>query len=195
MTLASVIGSLVEQLNSAVFVLLVILGAVMWMIYKAGHIISRWTDRENSIKELRQDWNRDIPYLKVRLDILYQQNSAGSSLKSTSPINLTDVGKEISAALDAPGIVEKHAKTLRGLVDKANPQTAYDLQQECFAIVDKHLPALLTDEELKIAKGRALHYGTPLDNVLAVVGVLLRDKLLAERGWPLDDVDKPNPSK
>ena len=149
---------------------------------------------ENAIKALREEMHRGFLYLGGQINTLMKYFSSDASTKSKSPTVISEIGEAMSAAMDAPGIVEKHAKTLRELVYKANPQTMYDLQEECFMIVDMHLPDMLTDEELKIAKNKAYKHSVSLSNVLRVVAVLLRDKLFAEKGWALDDDDADEPA-
>ena len=190
MTFAVFLSHLAEQLNSAVFVLLLILGAAFWVVYKIARLIAVWEDRDNELTKLRADWNRDIPPLQAKMNLVFQKLYADTSVKAESPTRLTEVGREIVRVLDAESVTETHLGKLRELVDQNAPETAYDLQQECFAVVDRHMPDLLDDAQLRIAKDQALKHGIPLDNALAVFGVLLRDRLAAEKGISLGDPDK-----
>ena len=215
MTFAVFLSHLAEQLNSAVFVLLLILGVAFWVVYKIARLIAVWEDRDNELTKLRADWNRDIPPLKAKVEaqteemakfradwnrdipplqakmnLVFQKLYADTSVKAESPTRLTEVGREIVRVLDAESVTETHLGKLRELVDQNAPETAYDLQQECFAVVDRHMPDLLDDAQLRIAKDQALKHGIPLDNALAVFGVLLRDRLAAEKGISLGDPDK-----
>ena len=109
--------------------------------------------------------------------------SSDTATKSLSPERLTKVGEEIADAIDANAILDKHHVALSALVNRDNPQTLYDLQQACFSVVDEHLPGMLTPKQLTIAKNKSYQHGIPLENALTVIAVLLRDFLIAEKGW------------
>ena len=93
MTFAVFLSHLAEQLNSAVFVLLLILGAVLWAVYKVGQIVANWNNRDNELTKLRADWNRDIPPLQAKMNLVFQKLCADTSVKAESPTRLTEVGR------------------------------------------------------------------------------------------------------
>ena len=246
MTFAAFLSHIATQLNSAVLVLLVILAAAFWVVYKAGQIIALWNTRDSEIAKLREDWhrdipplkaqsqtqageiaklredwhrdipplkaqvksqgeelakfrtdwNRDIPPLKAKMDFVFQKLYPDTSVKADSPPRLTDVGREIARALNADAVTETHLDKLRELVNESAPQTLYDLQQACFSVAERHLPELLDDAQMRIAKDQSFKHGIPLDNALAIFGVLLRDRLIAEKGWTLPaDENKRAPAE
>ena len=131
-----------------------------------------------NLHELRED----VGTIRARLDFLFQKQSRSSAVVSSSPIQMTAVGKKISACIDAPGIIDAHWDSLCKWALADNPKHPYDIQLAAFTAVEKHLIELLSEDQLDQAKAQALEYGIPLDNALAVVGVLLRDKLLKQQG-------------
>lgn len=182
-------SALLQELNSSVFVLIIVLVAVFWCVYHLGGLMRHWQIRDDDLRKLREDWNRDIPPIKARLDLVFQQLTPSSTIKSDSPVRLTATGEKISLALDAPKILEMHGEKLIHLIAANAPQNAYDMQQACFAVVERSLTGMLSDDTLNAAKNEAFQHGIPLDNVLAVVAVLLRDRLIKEKGWSLAAVD------
>ncbi len=133
---------------------------------------------DKNLLELRED----VGAIRVRLDFLFQKQSSSSAVVSSSPIQMTAVGKKISACIDAPGIIDAHWDSLCKWALADNPKNPYDIQLAAFTAVEKHLIELLSEDQLDQAKAQAMEYGIPLDNALAVVGVLLRDKLLKQQG-------------
>ena len=177
---------LAEQLNSAVFILLFLLLVAFWAVYKITQMFTQWQEQRSGYERLSKNLHElreDVGTIRARLDFLFQKQSPSSAVVSSSPIQMTAVGKKISACIDAPGIIDAHWDSLCKWALADNPKHPYDIQLAAFTAVEKHLIELLSEEQLDQAKAQALEYGIPLDNALAVVGVLLRDKLLKQQGY------------
>ncbi len=134
--------------------------------------------------ELNKHGN-DIIEIKTKLNLILSKLISHSILKSTSPINLTDSGKRIAKMMKADDIINKNLKQFKKFIDKDDPKTPYDLQQTCFFVVDKNIKDILTTPEINIAKQESVKNGIPLDHTLSLFAILLRDKLLAEKGWKI----------
>lgn len=89
---------------------------------------------------------------------------------------------------------DKYYQSLKTLVDEAKPANAYDLQARAMDVARKELPARLTDSELLSIKDEAFQRGILEEDVLSVVGILLRNLLLKEKNIPVSDVDKHDSS-
>ncbi len=181
---------IIEQLNASVFVLIIILLVSLWGVYKTSRFLGKWQKKEVELKDLRETWNRDIPYIKERVDMLFQHLIANSAVKTLGFAGLSDAGKNIVVAINAEGILDKNKDCLKKLINKSSPSNAYDLQQICFRVVEEQIHNLLDARELEMAKAQALKYGIPLGNALSVVAILLRDCLIKEYGWTDSDIDK-----
>ena len=102
---------------------------------------------------------------------------------SKSPIQLTDLGEEVADEI----AVETWAHELKQKINtelegKPDP---YEVQEICFQYAEKHLFDAIKefDEDDALAKkikGSAYNHGLELDQVLMVVGIVLRDKALAD---------------
>ena len=94
------------------------------------------------------------------------------------PLNLTELGKTLSAEVDAGGIAEKLAP---GMVDKVAGMSNYDLQEWCNdCFLDDARP--LTDEQIRKFKNCAYNHGVELSAVYLVCATELRDELLRLTG-------------
>ena len=184
---------LIQIQGSALLILAVCLYVAFWGVFKITQFTTTWNIRNDDIKELRKDWNRDIPYLKQRIQILYEATER-STVKTRSPLSFTDIGTKIAKELNAEDICQKHKSELITLVNKTKPLNAYDLQQSCVLVVEAHLADMLDEATLSKAKQIALKHGAPPDNVLAVVAVLLRDGLMKDGEWPSSDIEQHEPN-
>ncbi|MGU9977557.1 MAG: hypothetical protein ACNYNY_02585 [Candidatus Oxydemutatoraceae bacterium WSBS_2016_MAG_OTU14] len=181
---------IIEQLNASVFVLITILLVSFWGVYKISRLVEKWQSKEAELKDLRKDWNNDIPYIKERVDMLFQHFINNSAVKTSSSASLSKTGENTVKAINAEGILDKNKEHLKKLINKSSPSNVYDLQQICFRVVEEQIHNLLDARELEMAKVQALKYGIPLGNALSVVAVLLRDRLIKEYGWTDPDIDK-----
>lgn len=181
---------IIEQLNASVFVLITILLVSFWGVYKISRLVEKWQSKEAELKDLRKDWNNDIPYIKERVDMLFQHFINNSAVKTSSSASLSKTGENTVKAINAEGILDKNKEHLKKLINKSSPSNVYDLQQICFRVVEEQIHNLLDARELEMAKVQALKYGIPLGNALSVVAVLLRDRLIKEYGWTDSDIDK-----
>ncbi len=183
MIFTQILSVLATQLNAAVFIVLVILVGMFFLFYKFGGFVSKWTDRDNAIKDLQKKWDKSIPHLQTRMDLIFQKVYSDTVTKSESPVQLTEVGKDVSEALKAEDFIEKNKEVLVKLVDKEHPTSAYDLQKACFLVIEEHLVNLLDASGMKIAKDKSFQYSLPLDHTLEVFAVLLRNRLMKESGY------------
>ena len=55
------------------------------------------------------------------------------------------------------------------------------------------MEGLLSSAELEIAKKKSVENGMLLRHTLSIFAILLRDKVLENKGWSIGDVDKYNP--
>lgn len=92
-----------------------------------------------------------------------------------SPIRLTDLGKAISKELDASAWANRIADTVQ---DRVKGKEAYDIQHFSFEYVDND--DKYTDKERSMIRRIAYENGVSEEQVRRVLGIELRDKLLAK---------------
>ena len=143
---------------------------------------ARWTGRVDSsldtlakaVAEIREDIKK----------LLHGQPS--KTVTAGSPLRLTELGRKISEDLDAASIVDG---LVSGLRYQAEGKHAYDIQELSFNFVrDEYEPSAGIDARIKQC---AFENGIDRDEVLDVLAIELRDKLIA-----LADLapDGPEPS-
>ena len=159
--------------------------------------IDRFSDEVN---EKLQKHSDAISQIKIDLGVIKQLirnhlgNTVDSVISASSPLTLADLGKEISKNIGAEEILAKHWQRLEEIVLGAEPPTTYHLQRECLNAVERHLEPLLSQQELEAVAAEAFQRGLHLSNVLGIIGILLRDKLIEEHPqWSFGDIGGSSP--
>ncbi len=117
-----------------------------------------------------------------------------SVAQSTSPINLTDYGKEISEKAKADGIATLYADKLK---DRVVGMNRYEIQEHCFSYAKNDLLKDLKEnapEEYKVITDYAYDAGLEAKKITYVIGIKLRDALLHSMEMTPNEPDKRNPS-
>lgn len=187
----AIVARLIEQLNSSVFVLLVMLGAAFWGIYRLGLLVAKFTMQDGKIDKL-EDLAKEVTVLTTKVDLIYQ-HTLPATMRPTaahSPISLTDVGRAIATSIKAAELLTKYRSDLCAAVDASSPKNAYDIQMAAMKVSREKLITFLNDVEVAQVKQEAFSRGLLAEDVLSVVGVLLRDDILKEKKLPVSDVDK-----
>ncbi len=81
--------------------------------------------------------------------------------------------------IGADKLLAKHWEYLKGKVDATKPSDAYDIEMISVEVAEE-MDVVLSDEDKDIIKAEAFDRGIPYEEILSVIGVMLRDKLLEE---------------
>lgn len=189
-----VLTQLIKQLNSSVFILLLILVATGWGLYKIGGWMRTFEHHEQKITRI-EGLAEKVVIIQTKVDLIYQ-NTLGTrrTVAAMSPINLTALGKEIAEKLKAEDILKKYISKLSKEAEIENSKNAYDIQMAAMNLAKGKLLTLLNDEELVAVKQEAYNRGLLAEDIMSIFGVLLRNHVLAEKGYPVSDIDKYAPS-
>lgn len=188
---------LVEQLNSSVFVLLACLLIIVWIVYKAGNISANFGEIKNKNKKFDDDIDTiktDVASIRATTQLLYQ--SYLSTVKSQSPLSLTEKGDKISNELSLDQLVDEHWDSIYEQFTK-NPliTNPYDIQTHSLAIAQDCFEKIFTDNEKNKIKTYAYEIGINLLEIIPIIGVEIRDRVLKLRGFNLKEIDKHDPRK
>jgi len=192
----AIVLALIQQLNSAVFVLVCILLIVAFLVYKAGAIVTmfgEFKDKNRKIDDKLDSMHSSLSDIKATTNLLYQAHL--STIKAASPIKLTPLGQEISDALGVPAIVNAHWDAINSEMVAKNPQNPYDIQSVALAIARNCFDRIFSEEERNRAKTIAFNKGMNLLEIFPVIGIEVRNRVMKERGLPLDEIDKHDPAK
>jgi len=111
--------------------------------------------------------------------------------KRKSPVTLSDRGNHVLTESKGKDFVDSNYEELKLAVEKTNPQTSYDIQESSRQIMDN----LRDDARINPIKEYLFKEGMELEDIIVVLGIYLRDKILKEKGIEAKDIDKYIPHK
>ena len=132
--------------------------------------IANWHGKVNTDREMFKTFMQDV---KDKIDQIFDRLPTPATT-SMSPVQLTDLGKQVSEDADAKAWVAEHVADVREQTEGMSP---YDIQQFCFGYVSMEK---LDEVRQQKAKGAAFKRGLTISEVLRVIGVELRNELLSE---------------
>lgn len=188
--------ALIQQLNGAVFTLIAILLVVFWLMYKSGGWVKSYKIFENKNEKFDEkiDFIKESIYkVQATTDLLYQAHL--STVKTRSPISLTEKGKEIANAISAELKVNNHWDAIKREVEKKNPANPYDVQTVSMDIARNCFEKIFDIQEQNEIKTYAYGIGINLLEIYPILGVLIRDRVFKEKNILPEEVDKHSPLK
>lgn len=185
-----------EHLNSSVFVLLLLLVAIGWGLFKGGKLVQLFTHHDKRLDKV-DDIHNTVIELKTKVDLIYNNTNPRALVASHSPLDITDLGKELAGLISAEKIFSEHEAALLRALNSLCPSdaNAYDIQVSALDIARTQLPVLLKAEEINRLKQVAFEKGVLLDDIWPIFGIYLRNKALAKRNIPVFDVDRYDPAR
>ncbi|MEN6414369.1 MAG: hypothetical protein ABFC84_16650 [Veillonellales bacterium] len=97
--------------------------------------------------------------------------------KTTSPKNLTDLGKQMLQESGLVAFITSNKQELIQKVKSSNPQTDYDVEQKSMDV----MTSLSGDQRLNTIKDYAFKNGKDLILMLMASGIYLRDIIISEK--------------
>ena len=131
----------------------------------------------------RDSCNSFIGEVRVDIKKIFERLPS-TAIASDSPIRLTDLGKKISKHINATDWAMSEAEKL---FERSEGMDSFEIQNLSFEHAKNYEP---TDELLKNMREAAFDSGINLDGVKEVLGVELRDCLLAKYGKAHESLDK-----
>ncbi|MFA7344468.1 MAG: hypothetical protein WC003_09200 [Terrimicrobiaceae bacterium] len=185
----AILLKLIGQLNSSVFVLVAILAVVLILAYKSGAMMTVFSHHQKKLEKFDGLSDRLIE-VKTKVDLIYQNTIPNKVVAASSPIAITPTGLQIAETIKAEDVFEKYVGQLYGIVEKASPQNAYDIQVASMAAAKEKMMSLLDANEINTIKAEAFAKGLLAEDIMAIFGVLLRDHILKAKRIPVTEVDK-----
>ncbi|MFW9882589.1 MAG: hypothetical protein ACFFG0_56730 [Candidatus Thorarchaeota archaeon] len=175
---------LIEQLNSSVIILLIILITIGWLLYKGGSLVTKFGVFDNEIKDIKKDV-RDIKDnvsgIDATVKLLYQAYLG--TVKTKSPLHISPKGDKIVKDLSLSNKVDKYWDQIYKLLSVNSLNNPYDVQIASLEISQNKIKDILTENEINEIKIYAFNNGLNLLEIYPVIGVLIRDKALKEIGF------------
>lgn len=183
----AIISKLLEELNSSVFILLGMFLVLCFAIHKVSMYLGIWKERFFTYDKRLDKFDSmhdTLVALKERVDVIYENTVKNKLYESHSPVSLTAFGKEIASKVNAYAILDRCYPVLdKHMLEKCPLGTsAYDIQKESSAIIEKTLPPLLLSSEINVMKQVAFENGFPMEDIWSVFSIIFRDHTLETRG-------------
>ena len=142
------------------------------LLFRAGVWVGAVNTDRASFKAFTEAVRNDIRELQRDIKTLLRWQDS-PTIASKSPLRLTKIGKKVSDTLNMPSMAETLVPILKSRVAGMSP---YDIQEFCFDYIrDEHKP---NAEDEKRIKDCAYDNGLDRDDVMDVLAIMLRDKLL-----------------
>lgn len=190
---------LIKQLNSSVFILLGIAVGALIASWKLSAFIATWKTKhqhhETALEKIEKKIDI-IPAMAGKLELIYNNTLRQPVVASNSPIGLTDFGNKIAKNIKADVFVERHYDLfLDCLGADYRRLNAFDIQKILFSYIGGKFKENLNSEEMDTIKTEAYERGLQDTDILRVIAVLARDKVLLKLDREVKEVDKHDPNK
>ncbi len=181
---------------------LIAIFTVLFFFVKMFRMVSDIYQTSQNRNKLLDEWQTEIPQMNRKLNDIstlvntiftYLKNNDNKFVQSHSPISLTKDGKRLVDVLNIEGIIDVNYEHLSASIDGKKPNNAYDIQELSMEIMQDFLKNMIDEEILTSMKKFAYQEGVSLDALYLAFSIVLRDKILQEKGFTLEDVDKSNP--
>lgn len=144
--------------------------------YKFGKWQGEVDNDRNNFKEYMKEVRSDIKEILSRLP--------AKPISSSSPIRLTELGERISKKIDAKSWAKN---TAQEMIEETEGMDSLKIQEESFNKAKNFEP---NETLLQNMRDSAFQEGIDLEGVKDVLGVELRDQLLAIHGKTKESLDK-----
>ncbi len=168
---------------------------IVFYIIKFGWqyvVYPKWKTMESDVSELKRKFDiMQFDIDKMKTDISNTKDNINKIVKKLfpkakflilreSPLRITDTGKNVVMKIGADKLLTKYWDHLKGKVEATKPRGIYDIDTASIEVAQE-MYVILSDEEKDIIKTEAFEQGVPYQEILSLIGVMLRDKLLEEQ--------------
>lgn len=179
---------LIEQLNSAVSILILILVLSFWAVYKISNIVAMFGSIREERKETKEDMKeirKELSKISGTVDLLFEKYL--STVKSHSPLSLSAKGEDISQALQLEEKITQHWQVIKNKIEHSGPSNPYDIQERSLDFARDCFDTVFLEQQRSEIKLYAYHQGLNLLEILPIIGILIRDKYLHEKETKLEE--------
>ena len=175
----------------------IVISLFAFFLWKA----SAWkTNVENKLSNVENGLSnieKVVEKLSKKVDALYNiiMEKYGRSVdQASSPVTLSDYGKDIAGRIDVEKIVSVYADKLHRETKNMN---AYQIQEHCFDFCNNKLVKDLEKKNKEFFEKLsevAFADGVDIEKITRVVGIKLRDRVLEMKDIVHAEVDQHSPS-
>lgn len=184
-----VLMKFINDISDSPTAIITIISLFVLGIYKLSSAISMLKSHDQEIDIVRT-LEKQLTALITKVELIYTHTNPVKLAQASSPISLTDEGRQVSIEIGAEEILKKYLNALIQVVELENPINAYDIQVVSMKVTKERMLSFLNEDEISIIKSAAFSKGLLIDDVMILFGVLLRNEMLKNRNIPIADVDK-----
>lgn len=160
-----------------------IVGGIITYASTMSAMKQRIISLEDDMKDSKSQ-TRDLRDRTIKCETIL--NERGPVVQSHSPLSLTERGKRLLEESGGKTYIDSKKDELIGAITQKQPKSAYDVQELANQVVRDRTNL----EDFVPLKNYLFAQGEPLDNLVAVMGIELRDIALPKLGFDMSDLDK-----
>ncbi len=158
-------------------------------------IVSRWSGRVDAkIDGIDGRFNKvekDISRIETLINSVLGLLPAKPISESKSPVELNELGNKIFANINGDNLVKNHID----FIEHNDEMNAYQIQQLCFDYAQAELMEKISDEERGTLQKAAFDAGLPIQSILRILGIELRNAKLNALNMNPAAIDSQDPQK
>lgn len=178
MEIAILVGSLAISVLGTLLTAFFYLGSYK---EKVNHLEKESESNKKCLQEVRDKVISCETSLKER----------GPLTKRESPVSLTERGAKFLTESGGKKFIDEYYIALRAKVEGRGPKTSYDIQEESRNVLKEESE----DENFSPLKEYLFKEGLELSDLITVMGIYLRDRILKDKGIDLKDIDEHTPKE
>ncbi|MDD5347772.1 MAG: hypothetical protein PHT59_04075 [Candidatus Omnitrophica bacterium] len=167
--------------------LVTIITAFMVSSHKIGEYKNKVDNLETTLgKDEHNGLRKTVGDLSVKVAVCDTLLSKRGPLgKNKSPLSLTERGMNFLKESGGEKFVDDNFDELAVKVEALKPATSYDVQEDSKSVIE----ALRDDSRLDPLKEFLFKDGSEIEDLFFVMGIHLRDKILARKNWNVNDIE------
>jgi hypothetical protein len=162
-----------------------VIGSAIFLIFRTGRIVEAIASMQETLK--------DVPKIKysfgqmtVKVDTLWRNHLS----KSNSPVILNEIGIKVLESSKISEFTDFYYVEILEKVKGKNPLNPYQAQESLIQIVSEYQN--MEECKLKLQEA-AFNSGYDINSVLYVAAINIRDKIISDLGFKVEDIDKHDP--
>jgi type IV secretory pathway component VirB8 len=170
-----------------------VLGSAFVLIFKAGGLNTKVGQIEKDVVEIKTDVKAldvktaVLPSLVTTVNAIFNRVIGKGVIESASPRTLTDHGRFLLEQSGTKEIVNERFDEVLNGVKTRSPKNAYQAEAAVIEVVK----SLVADpQSLSRLQDGAFKLGTDTETLLLVGAIYVRDRIIEELGFRVEDIDK-----
>lgn len=155
---------------------------------RIGKYVNKLDNACTDVGDLKKEM-KEIRDKAVAAETLLKER--GPLTKTKSPISLTERGQKVLADSGGQKFIDDNYVDFKSQIESKKPETSYDVQEMAKAVVE----GLREDVRFNPLKEYLFKEGLSVEDIVSVLGIYLRDRVLADKEWKTEDIDKYDPAK